>query len=104
MTTTLSILLIVALVSYLGPMTLSWLRYDEPRIVTYEKPEQALRSLIDDLKLARKTAEVIAEKCKLDKAPKALVDELMSVLRDRHQADVEISLRVYAPLRSSSEN
>ncbi|MFZ0890090.1 MAG: hypothetical protein WA005_16725 [Candidatus Binataceae bacterium] len=96
MTTAVSIVLLVPLACYLGVMMWSWLRYDEPRIVTYEKPEQALRSLIDDLKLARKSALVIAEKCKLDKAPKPLVDELISVLRDRHQAGVQISLEVYA--------
>jgi len=80
---------------YLGVTAWAWIRYDEPRVVTYKDSEQALNSLISDLKRSRRTAEVIAERCNLDLAPADLIEKLISVLRERHQAGVSISLKVY---------
>ena len=71
--TNIAMLLVVCVVFviflYLGVTAWAWIRYDEPRVVTYKDSEQALNSLISDLKRSRRTAEVIAERCNLDLAP-----------------------------------
>ena len=86
---------VTPILMYLGMLSWGSWRYDRPRVVNYKRPVEALQSLIEDVKRAKRSVLVVCDKCKLDEALKENVAELLSTLKRKHDEGVEAIMIVH---------